>query len=74
MINGFLAPEAAAAIARVSGVSRHGARVGNWLTREQANDLLNAPDPGTLIGKRDRALLALLAGCGLRRSELVGYI
>ena len=69
--NGFLAPETAAAIARVPGVARHGTRVGNWLTREQANELLNAPDPGTLIGKRDRALLALLVGCGLRRSELV---
>ncbi len=27
------------------------------------------PDPNTLKGKRDRALLALLLGCGLRRKE-----
>ena len=32
---------------------------------------LNAPDPRTLKGKRDRALLALLLGCGLRRAELL---
>ena len=70
--NDFLAPETAATIARVPGVPRHGTRVGNWLTREEANELLNAPDPRTLIGKRDRALLALLIGCGLRRAELVG--
>ena len=44
-------------------------RAGNWLTREQAEDLLNAPDPSTLKGKRDRALLGVLLGCGLRRKE-----
>jgi site-specific recombinase XerD len=33
---------------------------------------LNAPDPSTLKGKRDRAILALLISCGLRRAELVG--
>jgi site-specific recombinase XerD len=38
----------------------------------QANELLNAPDPSTLKGKRDRAILALLICCGLRRAELVG--
>ena len=69
--NGFLDPAVAAAIERVPGVERRGNRVGNWLTREQANDLLNAPDPGTLAGKRDRAILALLIGCGLRRAEVV---
>ena len=69
--NGLLAPEAAAAIERVPGVERRGHRVGNWLTKEQANELLNAPDPATLIGKRDRAILALLLVCGLRRAELV---
>jgi site-specific recombinase XerD len=38
--------------------------------KDQANDLLNAPDPQTLTGKRDRAILAVLLGCGLRRAEL----
>lgn len=33
--------------------------------------MLNAPDRSTLIGCRDRAMLALLIGCGLRRTELV---
>ena len=38
--------------------------------KDQANLLLNAPDPERLAGKRDRAMLALLLGCGLRRGEL----
>lgn len=29
------------------------------------------PDPMTLKGKRDRAILAILLGCGLRRRELI---
>ncbi|MGI4830928.1 MAG: tyrosine-type recombinase/integrase [Janthinobacterium lividum] len=69
--NGLLDPAVAAAIERVPGVTRRGTRLGNWLTKEQANDLLNAPDPKTLAGKRDRAILALLIGCGLRRAELL---
>lgn len=31
---------------------------------------MQAPDPETLKGKRDRAILAVLLGCGLRRREL----
>jgi integrase/recombinase XerD len=69
--NGWLAPELAAGIARVRGAKRLGVRAGNWLTPKEATALLNAPDPSTLIGCRDRALLALLIGCGLRRAELV---
>jgi site-specific recombinase XerD len=70
--NGWLAPEVAAAIARVRGARRHGQRAGNWLTREQAERLLALPEPETKKGKRDRALLTLLIGCGLRRQELAG--
>jgi integrase len=67
--NGFLDLAAAAAIARVGGVRRAGVRLGNWLTREQAEELLALPAQATLRGKRDRALLALLLGAGLRRTE-----
>ena len=70
--NGLLDADLAAGITRVKGVRQHGIRAGNWLTREQAHDLLDAPDASTLKGKRDRAILALLIGCGLRRAELVG--
>jgi integrase/recombinase XerD len=52
------------------GASSRASGPGNWLLRDQANELLNAPDPTTLKGKRDRAILALLVGCGLRRAEL----
>ena len=53
-----MAPELAAGIVRVKGAKQAGVRSGNWLTRDQAEDLLNAPDPTTLKGKRDRALLS----------------
>jgi integrase/recombinase XerD len=61
----------AAVIDQVPGVKQSGSRVGNWLTRAQAEALINAPDPATLKGQRDRAMLALLVGCGLRRGEAV---
>ena len=41
--NGLLDPAVAAAIERVPGVERRCTRIGNWLTREQANEFLNAP-------------------------------
>src|SRR5260370_1088936 len=50
--------------------SQRGTRLGNWLTRAQAKDLLAVPDRSTLKGKRDYVILALLVGCALRRNEL----
>ena len=58
-------------VARVESVKRRGQRVGRWLTEEQVDALINAPDTRTLEGMRDRALLALLVGAGLRRAEAV---
>lgn len=49
-----------------------GTRVGNWLTVEQARKLLQALAVETVRGKRDRAIIALLVGCGLHRAEHVG--
>jgi site-specific recombinase XerD len=68
--NGLLAPELAAGITRIKGVRSKGVRVGNWLSLRQAQTLLNTPDVSTNKGLRDRAMLAVLLGCGLRRSEV----
>jgi site-specific recombinase XerD len=68
--NGLLAPDLAAGITRVKGVASTGVRLGNWLSIRQAQALLNAPDATTTKGLRDRAILAVLLGCGLRRSEV----
>jgi site-specific recombinase XerD len=68
--NGLLAPELAAGITRVKGAKSTGVRVGNWLSLAQAQKLLNTPDVSTKKGLRDRAMLAVLLGCGLRRSEV----
>jgi len=68
--NGLLPHEIAAAILRVRGVRAGGVRTGTWLTQTQAQRLCELPTPDTLKGKRDRVILALLVGCGLRGNEL----
>ena len=70
--NGLMAPEQAAGISRAKGAKRNGVRLGHWLTAEQAAKLLAAPDLDTTKGIRDRAVIALLIGAGLRRSEVAG--
>ena len=67
--NNLLDLNVAAGIGRVKGVKTVGVRMGNWLDREQAQDLINSPNPKTLKGLRDRAILAVLIGTGIRRSE-----
>jgi len=68
--SGLLSPELAAGIRRVKGARRLGVRLGNWLTAEQARTLWQLPNAETVKGKRDRAILSILLGCGLRRREL----
>jgi site-specific recombinase XerD len=65
--NGWLSPELAIGVRRVKGVKRLGRRIGNWLTGDQAQELLNAVSQSTLRGRRDAAVIGLLLGCGLRR-------
>jgi site-specific recombinase XerD len=68
---GLLSADLAAGIRRVKRVKKLGMRLGNWLTAEQGHALWQVPDRQRLKGKRDRALLALLLACGLRRHEAV---
>src|SRR5271170_7477286 len=68
--SGLLSPELAAGIYRIKGVRKLGSRLGNWLTAGEASALWQMPNGLTLTGKRNRAILAILLGCGLRRREL----
>src|ERR1019366_4235751 len=70
--NDFLGVGVASAISKVRGLPLYGVRIGRWLTSAGARELLGTPDSGSLRGKRDRAILAVLLGCGLRRAEVAG--
>lgn len=47
-------------------------RLPDVISREQAAKLLDQPFPRTAAGQRDRTMLEVLYGCGLRVSELCG--
>src|SRR5580692_1687239 len=66
--SGWLSPELATGIRRVKGVKRLGRKIGNWLTGNQAQELLNAVAQNTL--RRDGAMLGLLldVDCDARKS------
>jgi site-specific recombinase XerD len=66
---GLLEATAAQGIRDIPGAKTQGVRTGNWLTKHQAEQLINHPDTTTLKGRRDRAILAVMIGCGLRREE-----
>jgi integrase len=69
---GLLSPELAAGISRVKGVKQLGFRSGTWLSLNESSEVLSRAHGDSLRSKRDYAMVALLLGCGLRRSELVG--
>ena len=54
------------------GVKQLGFRSGNWLSAEENSEVLQCARGKSMRAKRDYAMLALLFGCGFRRSELVG--
>jgi len=72
--NGMLGAEEAANLTEVPNIAQKGTRLGNWLTREQAKELLAVPDRSTLKGKRDYVILAMLVGCACAGRSSPGLI
>ena len=68
--NGLIDEASAHGVKDIKNIKRQGKKLGNWLTRDQAAEMINAPDTATLKGLRDRAILAVMIGCGLRREEM----
>ena len=54
--NGLLDVSVASTISKVRGLRLYGVRIGRWLTSAGARQLLGTPDPGSVRGKRDRAM------------------
>jgi site-specific recombinase XerD len=69
-------PEHAATIERVLqiGPKRHERALVTFLTEPELDALINAPDRSTWTGRRDHAIITLLAQTGLRASELTGLL
>jgi len=55
---------------RVTRGGSDGHRTGHWLTSEQIKAARCSPDETTLVGVRDKLILGLTLGCGLRRAEV----
>jgi site-specific recombinase XerD len=70
----FEAPGHAAQIQRVLAIpaKRFSRALVPFLSRQEADALLGAPDQGTWSGRRDHALILLAVQTGLRLSELTG--
>ena len=71
---GLRHPEHAAVIARVLAIppKRADKPIITFLTEDELDALLAAPDRSTWTGRRDHALILLAAQTGLRAAELIG--
>ena len=69
----FHEPRYVAQIQHISNIptKRTDSKLVDYLTKEEAEALLGAPDVSTVIGMRDHAMLLLAISTGLRVSELV---
>lgn len=57
--NGMIGDEEVANLTDIPNVRQQGTRLGNWVTREQAKELLAVSNRTTLKGERDYVIIAL---------------
>ena len=57
-------------IQTIKGFKLSGKRHGQWLNSAQVRQLFASVDSTSAVGRRDAAVLALIVGCGLRRTEI----
>ncbi len=77
--NGFVPPQQAYGVERIKGVRQSGIRAGNWLSQADAEKLIQTPlrrqqndEIPQTKAIRDRAILSIMIGAGLRRAEVAG--
>ena len=68
--NGLIDSNTAHGIIDIDNIKIKGKKLGNWLTKKEVENALSLPNTQTPKGLRDRAILAVLFGAGLRREEL----
>jgi len=70
----FITEDLAKQIAAIPSIKGRGQKLGNWLTKAELEALLSQPHKspfaGSLLAYRDQAILSVLGGAGLRRSEV----
>lgn len=71
---GMVSWELAGSVASIKGVKDTGVRVGVWLSKDETERLLAAPNTATLRGLRDAAVLRLVLSAGLRRDDVHGLV
>ena len=69
--NGLIDYQTYTSIKEVDNKDKRGEKLGNWLSIAQAEAMINAPAQNTTKGVRDRAILGVMIGAGLRRTEVV---
>lgn len=75
--NGLITQLDAWGVSKVKNEKQRGRKVGRWLERDEAEQLIREPirlarqeEIATLKALRDRAILSVMIGAGLRRSEV----
>ena len=64
--------KAEALIEAIQVEASKGSKAHTWLTQSEVKRLLDTCDMSTVQGQRDRLILGMLVGAGLRREELAG--